>query len=284
VAALMRVIDPPGPGVWLNWSQYSVPVYRVPADQPTVPVTLDAYSPTLAQAWEQVPIPPSATPAPGTDASAVIYQPSTDKMWEFWQLSNQSDGFHARWGGAMANVSTNPGYYSSVAWPGLTGDEGDDWGSSASGLPAIAGLMTISELQSGQINHALEVSTSQACPWYVWPGQRTDGNSTDPNCLPEGAHLRLDPNLDLSTLHLPPFDLMMARAMQTYGIIVHDTTNSAVVFYGEQPSDGNDPYDGPTGILGGQTIGQLMQLLPLDHLQLLRMGPECTSGPCAAGG
>jgi hypothetical protein len=278
----MDYINPPGPGVWLNWSQYSVPVYRIPAGQPTVPVTLDSNSPALAQAWQAVPIPSAATPAPGSDASAVIYQPSTDKMWEFWQLSKHGDGFHARWGGAMANVSTNAGYYSPLSWFGLTSQQGWDWGSSASSLPAIAGLMTISELKSGHINHALSVAMPQACKWYVWPAQRTDGASSDSNCLPEGAHLRLDPNIDLASLNLSPMALMMAQAMQKYGIIVHDTTNSSVTFYAEQPSDGTDPYDGPKGIFAGAPEWQFLRTIPWNHLQLLKLGPQCTQDPCAS--
>jgi hypothetical protein len=283
IASLMDDINPPGPGVWLNWSQYSVPVYQVSANQPTVRVSLDVGAPMLQSAWQAVPIPAAAIPAAGSDASAVIYQPSTDKMWEFWQLSKQSDGFHARWGGAMASVSSNPGYYSSASWPALPPGAGWDWGSSASSLPAVAGLMTISELRSGHIDHALSVATTQACKWYVWPAQRTDGTSNDSNCLPEGAHLRLDPSLDLTKLSLPPIALMMAQAMQKYGIIVHDTTNSSVTFYAEQPADGTDPYSGPNGFFGGQPEWQFLRELPWSHLQLLKLGPQCAQGPCAAG-
>jgi hypothetical protein len=284
IASLLGVINPPGRGVWINWNQYSVPVYRVPADQPTLPVTLDTPNPALQRAWKAVPIPPSAAPAPGVDASLVVYQPSTDRMWEFWQLSKQSDGFHARWGGAMASISTNPGYYSPLAWPNLSSSEGWGWGSSASSLPAVAGLMTISELRSGHIDHALAVSVAQACTWFVWPAQRTDGASTDPNCLPEGAHLRLDPSLDLPSLNLPPIAQMMATAMQRYGIIVHDTSNSSVSFFAEQPADGSDPYDGPNGIFGGLQEWQFLPQIPWGHLRLLQMGPGCRQAPCPASG
>ncbi|MBV9837552.1 MAG: hypothetical protein JO156_05500 [Solirubrobacterales bacterium] len=284
VSWLLNYINPPGPGTWINWSQYSVPVYRVPAGQPTTKVTLDNSSPALQQAWEAVPIPPSATPAPGSDALLVVYQPSADKMWEFWRLRRQTDGFHATWGGAMAGVSTNGGYFSPAAWPGPDAEGEWTWGSSASSLPAAAGLMTIGELRAGVIRHALSVALPQACSWFVWPAQRTDGTSTDPACLPEGAHLRLDPALDLSTLDLPPIALMMARAMQTYGLIVHDTTNSSVAFSAEQPTDGSDPYDGPGGIFDGQQEWQFLPKIPWSHLQLLKLGSVCEQAPCSGPG
>jgi hypothetical protein len=205
-------------------------------------------------------------------------------MWEFWQFSKQSGGFHARWGGAITSVSTNPGYYSSSSWPGLSSDKGWGWGSSASSLPAVAGLMTISELRAGEIDHALSVAPPQACTWYAWPAQRTDGSSSDPNCMPEGAHLRLDAGLDLASLNLPPMALMMARAMQKYGLIVHDTTHSSVSFFAEQPTDGSDPYDGSGGIFAGQQARQFLRLIPWDHLRLLKVGPHCTRTPCKATG
>jgi len=81
----------------------------------------------------------------------------------------------------------NPGIYSPSAWPRLASNQGWDWGSTAISAPAIAGVMTIAELQSGQIDHALAVEAPEACAgWYAWPAQRSDGVSTDPNCLPLG--------------------------------------------------------------------------------------------------
>jgi hypothetical protein len=282
VAWLLKYLRQPGHGPWINTYQYSVPVYRVSARQPTVRVRLDAWAPMLERAWLAVPVPRGARPAAGTDASLVVYQPSTDKMWEFWQLRHEGDGWHARWGGAMADVSTNPGYYSSGVWPGLAVDDGWGWGSSASSLPAVAGLMTISELREGRIDHALAVATPEACAgWFAWPAQRTDGGSTDRNCLPEGAHLRLDPRLDLTALHLPPIALMMARAMQDYGIIVHDTTHSSFSFFAEQPTSGPDPYVGPDGTFDGLQEWQFLPLIPWNRLQLLPI-ERCSRSPCVA--
>ena len=277
---LLRYLAQPGHGPWINTYQYSVPIYRVPASQPTIRVKLDGWAPTLQSAWQSVPLPPNATPTGEADAALVIYQPSTDKMWEFWQLTRQPDGVHARWGGAMAHVSSNPGYYSRAAWPGLTPDDGWDWGSSASSLPAVAGLMTISELRSGRIDHALSAATPEACAgFFAWPAQRTDGQSSDVNCLPEGAHLRLDPTLDLSKLNLPPVALTMARAMQRYGIIIHDTTHSSFSFFAELPTGGPDPYVGSGGVFGGLLPWQFLSLIPWDRLQLLLMR-VCTESPC----
>jgi hypothetical protein len=280
VGWLLKYLAAPGGGPWINTYQYSVPVYRVSATQPTVQVKLDAWGPALQSAWQAVPLPAGAMPALGTDASLVVYQRAMNRMWEFWQLSRRPDGIHARWGGAMAHVSTNAGYYSPDAWPTLTDNEGWNWGSSASSLPAVAGLMTTAELRAGHIDHALAVGAPQACTdSFAFPAQRSDGTSANRNCLPEGAHLRLDPSLDLSRLHLPRLALIMARAMQKYGIIVHDTTNSSFSFYAEQPTSGPDPYAGRDGIFDGLQEWQFLPRIPWDRLQLLAMR-VCTSSPC----
>ena len=74
----------------INTTTWSVPIYTVPADQPTVKVTLENASsaPALQSAWEAVPLPPNAQPAAGSDEQLVVWQPSTDRLWEFWGLED----------------------------------------------------------------------------------------------------------------------------------------------------------------------------------------------------
>ena len=71
---------------WINTTKWSSPLYTVPADQPTVKVTLDTSYAVLQNAWLAVPLPVDARPAGGTDGHLVVYQPSTDTMWEFWAM------------------------------------------------------------------------------------------------------------------------------------------------------------------------------------------------------
>ena len=61
-----------------------------------------------------------------------IWQPKTDTLWEFWQASKQSDGWHASWGGAIKHVSQSRGYYTTNSWPGLSQP---NWGATATSLP-----------------------------------------------------------------------------------------------------------------------------------------------------
>ena len=134
-------------GPWINTTSYSVPIYTVPSNQPTVEVMLNSRpaAPSLQAAFSEVPLPPNAQPAPGTDGTLVVWQPSTDKLWEFWRLAHKGDGWQASWGGAMQDVSSSSGAYGPGSWPGA----GTYWGASASSLSIVGGLITLEDLQTG---------------------------------------------------------------------------------------------------------------------------------------
>jgi hypothetical protein len=258
-----------GWGPWIETGQAST-LYTVPPDQPTVRVQLDpgSWKAGLQQVFNAVPIPTDAKPAAGTDAHMTIWQPSTDRLWEFWQARKLTDGWHANYGGAFAAVSRSPGYFDTNSWPGLSVPT---WGATATSLPVIAGTMTIAELQSGVIPHALAMDIPEArAKTYAFPAQRTDGASTSGNSIPEGARFRLDPRLNIDQLNLPPVTRAMAIAAQRHGIIVRDVTHHAISFFAENPvSAGANPY---AALYGGTPYPtSVMKAFPWSHLQLVKM-------------
>lgn len=258
---------PGGPSETIDTTSYSVPIYTVAAGQPTVPVVLEGTPhPTLSAAWSSVPIPAGAQPASGTDGDLVVWQPSRDRMWEFWRAVHESNGWHARWGGAIQHVSANAGVYDTEAWPGAT----PWWGVTASSLAVVGGLVTFEDLAAGKIDHALAVSIPNVrAAVFAAPAQRTDGTSASPLALPEGTHLRLDPSLDLGALHLPPLTLLLAQAAQRYGIFVRDRSPN-VDFYAQDPTPlGLNPYVGPGGFFRGRSANQLAAAFPWSHLEVL---------------
>jgi hypothetical protein len=142
--------------------------------------------------------------------------------------------------------------------------------------------MTIKELQSGTIPHALSLAITSTCGGlFAAPAQRTDGFDASPDCVPEGAHFRLDPHLDLASLGLPHFVYMMAVAAQKYGIIINNRSDG-FTFRGEDPlqyeqAHGYDPYFGPQhepgtpGALFSGWPADMLRLFPWSHLELLKM-------------
>jgi hypothetical protein len=256
-------------GPSINTTEYSVPIFTVPASQPTVRVTLDKpNAPALQQAWKAVPMPANARPAAGTDGTLVVWQPSTDKLWDFWRAAHEKDGWHAAWGGATQNVSSASSLPDPRSWPGAQ----PWWGTSGCSLGVVGGLITLEDLRQGVINHALQMAIPNVrAGVYASPALRTDGQTHDPHALPEGGHLRLDPTLNLAALHLPRLTLMMARAARRYGIFV---TNGAsdVTFQAQDPTPtGSEPYRGPNGFFEGSYPRELLSQFPWEHLQLLKI-------------
>lgn len=268
-----------GTGPFIQTDSYSTPLYKVgPQVKPQrvrLDPPVDTYKATLQAAFQKVPIPAGAEPAQGTDAHMTVWQPSRDRLWEFFGARHASDGWHARYGGAIDHVSHSPGYYTSSSWPGAR----PEWGATASSLPVIAGTMLVEELRAGRIDHALALDLPHPRPrTFAWPAQRTDGNGTEGD-IPEGAHLRLDPTLDIASLGLPAVVRTMARAAQRYGMIVRDKTDHAIGFYAEDPRGDEDPYRGPGGLLKGRVPTVLLARFPWSRLQVMPMS-LCDRAPC----
>lgn len=263
---LLREVDhsfraPPHPTI--NTTAYSTPLYTVARDQPRTRVTLDSppgYAPHLESRFASVPVPAGARPAAGSDGHMVVWQPSTDTLWEFFGMRFERGAWVASWGGRLDSVSHGPGHYA----PPVA-----NLGATATSLSLAGGLMTSAELRRGHIDHALAVAVPNVRRGYhALPAQRSDGSSTSPTAVPEGARFRLDPKLNVDSLGLPPTVRAMAVAAQRYGIVVRDQS-SVVAFYAEDPTPfAADPYP---ALFGGLAPWDLLRTFPWQHLQLTTM-------------
>jgi hypothetical protein len=266
-------------GAWINSNEFSVPIYRVGKGARGTSVHIDTPSDMftgipdatrLAQALEGIPIPAGARPAAGTDRHLVIWQPSTDTMWELWMAHNpalgdsaafhdNAPGWHASWGAKISGVGRSSGV---IPRP---------FGATASGLALAGGLVTIADLKAGRIDHALALALPDtAQSRFVPPAVRTDGAYTGPNAIPEGTRFRLPADLDIEGLHLSPVARMLAEAAQSHGMIVRDRAGN-VAFYAEDPT--------PTGdttlakLLGGKSPAEGLGGFPWDRLEAVSPSP-----------
>lgn len=274
-------------GTYVNTTSYSAPVYTVDDEQATVPVRIDKTgtgADALRESFAAVPLPEDARPAAGTDGHLVVWQSGTDTMWEFFALSRDAEGWRARWGGTMRNASTNPGYFSDPSTPWWLDPE-RSWGATATGLPLLGGLIRMDELRDGAIDHALALALPEAkFRQYSWPAQRTDGRRSSSTAIPEGARFRLDPDLDIAALGLPRPTRIIAEAAQRYGVVVRDTSQSAVVMAAEDPTPtGANPYP---ELFSGLRAYDVLRQFPWSRLQALqgdvdKSAPETsiTEGP-----
>jgi hypothetical protein len=247
---------------------YASPVYVAPAGAATRAVKVwdcqnkGNSSPELARQWAQVPIPDNARASSGTDGEMTILQPSTDTIWEFWQMKKNGAGWQACWGGRMTNISKTNGI-----WP-------HPYGTTATGLPFLGGQVTAEELARGEIRHVIGISLVdlEKASVFSWPATRSDGANPDnaPNRIPAGTRFRLDPAVDVDALHMSAAGKVIARAAQIYGFVVWDRSGSLGI-RAQNPrsyiAQGQpDPY--PT-LFNGKAEWAVLEGFPWGKLQFL---------------
>ncbi|MFL5867956.1 MAG: hypothetical protein ACJ766_12740, partial [Thermoleophilaceae bacterium] len=133
VSELRRLLTSTNP--WIDTWNFSTPIYRVGRHQRRVRVMLDRPNARLAKAFRSVPLPANARPASGNDRHLVVFQRSTDTLWEFFKLRRSGRRWHAAWGGELRHVSRAKGVFP------------DPFGATATGLPLVGGLIRAGELR-----------------------------------------------------------------------------------------------------------------------------------------
>jgi CubicO group peptidase (beta-lactamase class C family) len=254
--------------VALNTTQWTSPVY-IAADG-TEPIDVgvnrclsasDEDYASLAEQFENVPIPSYVQPSPDDDAEMTVYDQSTDTMWEFYEAQNKDGAWQACWGGRMADVSQN----SEGIWP-------NPFGATATGLPLVGGQITAEELSAGAIEHVMGIALVQsASGTYSWPATRTDGpGCAGKICIPQGLRFRLNPTIDIGTLDMPPAGKIIAKTAQDYGFVVWDTAGTTSLRCKNPLSytlpNGIDPYP---GLFAPADEDSLLNGFPWSALQFL---------------
>lgn len=212
----------------------------------------DWYPPSLPLPWTgyQVPIPYGTQVPPGWDGHLCVSDPVTKKVFSFWQAFYDSteDKWYATWGGVAD----------------FNGDGRDYSGSAtATNLSRYAGLMTMSEMLSGEIPHALFTASNMVRPVkYRYPAQKTDGSNGAgvpvQFAVEEGSRLQLDPSINLEAVPgITQLELTMGRAWQKYGCYVGDQ--------GGTPSP-------PTMGAGGVELWQGMDYTPWNTYEVIDDG------------
>lgn len=276
---------PQNAGTWINTTEYAAPVYVVPPGQPTVRVDDPNNRPALQAQWDNVPLPPDAQPAQGTDSELTVYQPSTNTLWDFWQLRKDAAGqWVASYGGMMPNVHQHQGN-----WENPPVGTGAGYGATATSIAFLAGQQRIEEIRRGEIDHAVDfgVAARRGRDGWCWPAQRTDRASLyrrDDAAIPGGQRFRLPADLNIDALPLTPYAKMLAKAVQKYGMVARDSAGLHA-FYAENPTplgSGNNPYNVFfEGKWPNARAGGVMENFPWDKLQALEQPPgtTCTDDP-----
>lgn len=242
-------------GFLVSAGRFTSPIAEADASTPRHDVVL-RHEPYAGAVFVGAPIPEGARPSPDSDGGLIVLDRSTGCEFDYGGLRLEADG---RWSAHFANALPldGSGIYPSGESP------------SASGFASAAGKIRPQELARGEIPHALTFgmeATKAGGP--VPPARASDGRSTLPGAIPEGARVQLDPQLDLGALDLEPWQRTVARALQRYGMFLVDSGGSLAVSAEHVLSAGPDAYP-----WGAEVYARLPSAL-VPHLRVLRLPPQ----------
>ena len=239
-------------GPWINTTSYSVPVYTVSANQPTVSVSLENHAPdaALSSAWSAVPLPADAQPAAGSDARArrlaAEHRPAVGILEAL--ASRRRLACVLGWRDAARLLESRR-----LRAGSLAGRQAVVGGRRLFAVaPRRADLPGRSQAGSDR-PRSLDGDPRRSCRRLCRHLRiaRTGTPATRSRC-PREPICDWIPNLDLAALHLPRLTFEIAEAAQRYGIFITDRAPN-VTFQAQDPTPtGSNPYAGPGGYFEGK--------------------------------
>lgn len=253
-------LQEPFPFMYVNYDEYSMPIYLMGTDQQTV-LLKDYEGNPSGLNNPKLPIAPDGTvdvPAPDddvrpsgpadTDADGhlVLYDPDSYVEYDYWNATTAQDvAGNSLGGGRQGPLVLAAGAIdffdvreSGTNLAGLNSAR-------AMGTPLLAGLLIPEDIEAGQINHALAFAIPgprnlALDPYeplesdYFYPATttETDYYSTDPNALAAGQRIRLKPSLvdelgqPIDESSLAPITQMFLQALRKYGAYLVDNAGS----------------------------------------------------------
>jgi len=255
------------------YGEFGVPVYRADSSTPRYKLEI-----TNQPAWginslsrQRVPIPQHAVPAPGGDGKLVVVDEGDRKVFDLWQAREVDGRWRASWGGVYDldgnGSSPNPLYVRQPRRPPRFASR-----ATGSGISTLAGLVRLSDVRRGRIDHALVFATDLVCgpaqsgP-FRFPATTTDGHVIGGPCIPEGTWVQLDPKIDVNAIKgASPIERMVARALQRYGAFCTDNGGARMAIPFERPAGGTSSTYAHAGLSHGST---LLSAIPWGSLRVL---------------
>ncbi len=194
-----------------NWNggPFGIPYLVVDAGQVLVPVTFD-----YADESDPGPYPfRRNAPIEGGSSSdgdrhILIVDREGWKLYELFAAYPQPNGSWRAGSGAIFDLRSNQ-----LRPAGWTSAD-------AAGLPILAGLVRVDEVEAGAIRHALRFTVSRTRRAYLSPARHWASSDTDPLRPPMGMRVRLKASFAMNPY--PPRVQVILQALKTYGMIVAD--------------------------------------------------------------
>ena len=259
----------------INLNNYTIPIIEVDSTVPFVKVGNHPdfnfrHHPEFDRMG--VPIPANFKPSPGSDQHATIIDWKRKLAWDMFLVEKDSSGNWVSCTGVIVPLDGS-GVLNKAEFPVKDDESIHQYGPSrAAGVPSFAGTIMYDEIKAGEIRHKLSCALRfVALKEYVYPAIWTDGNFK--GGVPEGSVIQLDPKLDLTKFELLPGEIVVAKALQKYGMVVVDFA-AGNVLYGE--GLWIYPDKSWNGLLREWDGG--LSSIPLDHFRVLKNHDIQTGG------
>lgn len=201
----------------LSDEQWGSPIFWA---RPTDPVYRLQSSHRLPLETTTLRIPVEARPAADNDGTMTIYDLEEGYVTTLTDAAYDPDG--DTWSASAATVT----YVRSNGLDRRTGRADAHNTGTHRGNNGAVMVVSWDQVASGAVRHVLKIASGpDVADRYIFPMVGSDGHyrGKDPAVPPEGIRLRLRPNLRLASLDLSPQALVIARAIQRYGVYIGDS-------------------------------------------------------------
>lgn len=241
-----------------NLVEFGIPIYDATPDtsRKSVQCTITQWGPCPLADESPRPIPANAEPGVGRDGAMVVIDRAADTADEYFQAAPDGTAWTTGWGTITS----------------LSGS-GWDGGTTGAGASRLGGIIRVAEIQAGAIPHALVLESDTACAGSSRPpAVKTDGESSRPDCIPEGARLQLDPTIDVTTIpDITPGEVAVAQALQGYGGYLIDRADTSLAVGFEVAPDATPTSPGAVYTQAGLAWDYYgMPHIPWDRLRVLQ--------------
>ncbi len=203
------------------------------------------------------------------DCHLIVYHQPTNRLYEMWRANITTSAFD---GGCLAVWDVDRTYPPSGRGEQCTSAD-------AAGMPIAPLLFTADELAAGAINHAIRFILPNArmqAGVYVHPATHA-GAPSGSGLPPYGARLRLRADYPLGSLP-DEGTRTIARALQTYGMILADGGNIALTAASDQFTTGKWATVLPSGSTGLQAI-RVTDFVMIDGGSRIPLTYDCVRNP-----
>ena len=259
-----------GSGMW-NGGPIGIPFITVPGSQTKYPASFfydDESDPGPYAIPLDAPIEGGSNS--NGDRHAIAIDTDNCLLYELYRAFPQSASWNAG-SGAIFDLKSN-------ALRPLTWTSAD-----AAGLPIMPGLVTIEEVLSGEIRHAIRFTAPETRRAFVWPARHYASDLTDAKYPRMGERFRLKASFDISPY--PTEVQVILRAMKKYGIILADNGSAWFISGKPDPRWNNDNLRSLHNLLGSnfEAVDATVLRITDDSGEALQPGYEGDTSPRPAG-